>query len=164
MGAAIGFLGKFGLPGVQAMSTDKIFDKYFEKVNSFEEFHEAFLECFNYINNAMPGFHYTLPPYKDIKEEYESKWNNPAEKENRQKSLIELLNKHMSQTADNSTVMMAGIVAPPAAVVLKRAGQNIPQIKKLRLHLVPDWVLVPVCTIIAITGAKGLQAKPKRTT
>lgn len=70
----------------------------------------------------------------------------------------------MSQTADNSTIMMAGIVAPPAAVILKRAGQNIPQVNKLRLHLVPDWLFVPVCTIIAITGAKGFQSKPKSTT
>ncbi|XP_039135316.1 uncharacterized protein LOC120272542 [Dioscorea cayenensis subsp. rotundata] len=166
MGAAIGILGKFGLPGVQAMSTDKIFEKYFDKVKTFEEFHEAFLECLNYINNAMPGFHYTLPPYKEIKKEYDSKWNSVVEKERqeRQESLIKLLNRYMSQTADNSTIMMAGIIAPPAAVILKRAGQNIPQVNKLRLHLVPDWLFVPVCTIIAITGAKGFQSKPKNTT
>lgn len=50
------------------------------------------------------------------------------------------------------TVMITGIVAPPAAMAAKRAGQNVPQLKVLKA--VPDVFFVTSATVLALISVK----------
>ena len=62
-----------------------------------------------------------------------------------------------SKSKEDKAIVMTGMVAPAAAMVLKKSGESVPQFKKFRLNLIPDVVFVPSCTVLALIGVKVLQ-------
>ncbi|KAJ0968294.1 hypothetical protein J5N97_025211 [Dioscorea zingiberensis] len=151
------------VPAVKAMTTDKLFDEYFLKKNvkDFDAFHKAFLSFTNDLNGVLLGVHYSAPAEEDIKK-YFVDWTNAKSDDEKKEVIVNLLKEHVKEIdSDNSTVVFTGLVAPPAAMVLKRAGHNVPQIRMLRLNLVPDWLFVPSITFLSIAGAKFLQIRSR---
>ncbi len=52
----------------------------------------------------------------------------------------------------DNTTMITGIDTPPAAMVAKRAGENLPHLSIIK-HI-PDVVFVPSVTMAALVSAK----------
>ncbi|KAJ3693990.1 hypothetical protein LUZ60_009470 [Juncus effusus] len=158
MGISLGLLSKFGVPGVSSLTTDKIYEKYFKDLEreNFEEFHTAFIDLCKFLNDIMPGKHYDMPSKEEIKKFYE-KWQK-TDGDHKKQLFIDFMKDHTKESiSDNKAVIMAGVVAPTAAVILKRTGDNIPQVKRFKLHLVPNCIFVPSCTLLALAGVRFVQ-------
>lgn len=75
---------------------------------------------------------------------------------------LEFMRKEVREaTVDDSFFIMAGLAAPVAAVIGKRASGHIPYVKSLRLDMVPNVVFVPVVTLLGIMGATAWQMSNK---
>lgn len=48
--------------------------------------------------------------------------------------------------------MITGLITPPAAMVAKKAGGNVPQLKIIKA--IPDVIFVPSATVLALISAK----------
>jgi len=80
------------------------------------------------------------------------KWEESSMRLEEKKDLvIELLERHVSISshADN-TILLTGLVAPTAAMFLKKA--------------VPNAIFVPFCTLLAVGAAKAMQAQMNKIT
>ncbi|KAK1272785.1 hypothetical protein QJS04_geneDACA012501 [Acorus gramineus] len=152
MGNVMGFMGK-GVPGVLSFPRDRIFDQCFKDVNSFEEFHLAFIDTCNKFNSIMPGRHFEIPSLKHIEMYYEE-WKNKSDEQTRKAHMVDLLTKHMKPSKTGKAMVLTGLVAPSAAMAMKRAVEGSPQTKKFRVNMVPDVVFVPSVTLLALLGAK----------
>lgn len=65
---------------------------------------------------------------------------------------IEFMSKSVKPSKLDDVTMITGIVSPPAAMAAKRAGENVPQLKLIKI--IPDVIFVPTVTILAIVSAK----------
>ncbi|KMZ59611.1 Calcium-binding EF hand family protein [Zostera marina] len=154
MGIPMSMMGSLGLPKVQSLSTDRIFDQFFSKdIKSFEEFHITFLDVCNKFNSAMPGEQYRTPKVEIIKEYY-YKWKEEKDAKIQKKMLVGFLTDNIYTAPTDNVVVMTGLVAPPAAMVLRKAGDSVLPLKKFKLHLIPDFVFIPSITCLALIGAK----------
>ncbi|KAI0529139.1 hypothetical protein KFK09_001686 [Dendrobium nobile] len=164
MGISMSIFQSLGLTGIKSLTADKVFDKYFPstEIKNFEEFHINFLKLCSDFNSVMLGKHYKPPSNEDIKACYK-KWSNlkgTGEKEVQRKNLVlDLLTKNVKEIKTGDTIIMTGLVVPPTLMVLKKSSQNVPQLKRFRLDLVPDVVFVPTFTIAALFTVKALQLK-----
>lgn len=52
----------------------------------------------------------------------------------------------------DDSAMVTGVVTPPAAMAAKRAAENLPQLKIIKV--VPDVVFVPTATVLALASVK----------
>lgn len=84
-------------------------------------------------------------------------WSREADTQKKKDLIVNLLTDHVKLTQTDPSVMMTALVVPPAAMILKRAGENVPQVKRFRLNLVPDYLFVPAVTFLALFGAKALK-------
>ncbi|KAK3221526.1 hypothetical protein Dsin_008551 [Dipteronia sinensis] len=152
MGMIMSFMGK-GLPSSQMfnMLMSTLYKQFSEKeIDNFEDFHEAFLDIFNTVNSALPGKHYDVPSRKDVEERY-NKWEGYPEAK-RQSEFVEFMKKNMKLSSLDDITIKTGIVTPPAAMAIKKAGQNVPQMKMIKA--IPDVIFVPSITLIALISAK----------
>ncbi|CAA7410989.1 unnamed protein product [Spirodela intermedia] len=157
MGIAMSLVGKMGMPVSLSALTDRIFDQFFSKeIKTFEEFHIHYLEVCNKLNSTMIGQHYVAPEMAKIKECYNN-WSKEADTQKKKDLIVSLLTDHVKLTQTDPSVMMTALVVPPAAMILKRAGENVPQVKRFRLNLVPDYLFVPAVTFFALFGTKALK-------
>lgn len=80
----------------------------------------------------------------------------------KKKAFLEYMEKkvHVAKV-DDSLFLMVGLAAPAGAVVAKRAAESVPQVKKFKLHLIPNVVFVPLCTLVAIMGATAIDVNKK---
>ncbi|XP_042384427.1 uncharacterized protein LOC121976362 isoform X1 [Zingiber officinale] len=156
MGVALSVLGKLGLPSVDSLTTDKVYENFFIDVKDYPGFHNSFIKMFSDINTIMPGKHYILKATTKEMEELYKDWKEKAPTDEEKKKLVvDFLNLHVEEYKANSTAMIAtGLVAPGAAVVLKKSGQKVPQLKMLRLDLVPNAVFVPTVTLLSLIGVR----------
>jgi type IV secretory pathway VirB2 component (pilin) len=60
--------------------------------------------------------------------------------------------KYVNISKVDDSMMITGIVAPPAAMVAKRSGQSVPQLSALKV--IPDVIFVPTATILALIAVK----------
>ncbi|TXG59332.1 hypothetical protein EZV62_013905 [Acer yangbiense] len=142
-----------GLPSSQMfnMLMSTLYKQFAEKeIHNFEDFHEAFLDIFNTVNSALPGKHYDVPSRKDVEECY-NKWERYPEAERKIK-FVEFMKKTMKLSSLDDVTIKTGIVTPPAAMAIKKAGQNVPQMKMIKA--IPDVIFVPSITLIALISAK----------
>ncbi|KAL0927588.1 hypothetical protein M5K25_001773 [Dendrobium thyrsiflorum] len=58
----------------------------------------------------------------------------------RKKLVLNLLTKNVKEIKTGDTIIMTGLVVPPTLVMLKKSSQNVPQLKRFRLDLVPNVV------------------------
>ncbi|KAJ0970701.1 hypothetical protein J5N97_018660 [Dioscorea zingiberensis] len=114
-----------------------------DKVCTFDEFYEAFLDFCSKFNSILPGRHFCVP-LEDVKVCY-GKWNEELDEDAKLALIAELLREHLVIDHTNDTVLMTGLITPPVAVFLKR--------------VVPDFIFVPICTVLAVFAAKMIQNK-----
>ncbi|KAJ4954095.1 hypothetical protein NE237_030927 [Protea cynaroides] len=149
MGLAMSFMGK-GMPSAQMLGlvTDTVYKQFIsEPIENFEDFHVAILDIFNSFNSALPGRHYDVPTREDVKTCYDE-WqatNDPAMKK---QLFMEFMTKKVTTSKLDNTTMLVGVVTPPAAMVVKRAGENVPQIGMIKA--IPDVIFVPSATLLAL--------------
>ncbi|MQM14654.1 hypothetical protein Taro_047591 [Colocasia esculenta] len=148
-----------GVPVKLSILTDKIFDQFFTKeMKTFEQFHMAYLEVCNKFNTIMLGQHYVAPDKEKI-EEYFTEWKKESNDQTRKDNLIKHLQEDVKISHTDQSVVTTGILVPPAAMILKKTGEKIPQLKRFRLDFVPDFLFVPVVTLIAVFGVKAANQK-----
>ncbi|KAL5096009.1 hypothetical protein RYX36_000336 [Vicia faba] len=140
---------------VLSLAMNKLYKQFVEKdVKEFEAFHVAILDTFKTINMAISGKHYDSPTYTDVKEIFKH-WKESNE-EARKEMLIDFLNKNVNLNKVDESMIITGIVAPPAAMVAKRTGQRtLPQLKFM--NAIPDVVFVPSATVLALIAVKILR-------
>lgn len=81
------------------------------------------------------------------------KWQEESSNEEKRKELFtEFMNKNVKVRKVDSSMMLTGLVAPPAAMVVKRAGETMPQLKPVKY--IPDVVFVPSATVAALVAVK----------
>ncbi|KAI7726381.1 hypothetical protein M8C21_018841 [Ambrosia artemisiifolia] len=152
MGLLMSFMGK-SLPSTQMLSLvmGTLHSKFMEKeINCFDDFHIAILDMFNTINGALPGKHYDVPPPNKVQEIF-VQWEAAKESE-RKKLFVDFMKASVTMSKFDDSVLMAGLVTPPAAMAAKRAGETLPQLKMIKV--VPDVIFVPSATVLALISAK----------
>ncbi|KAG2244755.1 hypothetical protein Bca52824_093408 [Brassica carinata] len=153
MGGSMGFLGK-GVPPTQMMNMvmGSLYKQFTKKaINNFDDFHVAVLDIFNNFNSALPGRHFDLPTPDEIKACFLG-WKEAKDEEEKKKVFTEFIAKKVKPSKLDDVTMITGIASPPAAMAAKRAGENVPQLKFIKL--IPDVIFVPTVTILAIVSAK----------
>ncbi|KAK2657579.1 hypothetical protein Ddye_010631 [Dipteronia dyeriana] len=153
MGMLMSFLGK-GLPSSQMfnMLMSTLYKQFAEKeIQNMDDFHQAFLDIFNTVNSALPGKHYDVPSRKDVEECY-NKWERYPEDDKRKTEFVKFLKNTMKLSFLDDSTIKTGIVTPPAAMAIKKAGQNVPQMKMIKA--IPDVIFVPSVTLIALISVK----------
>ncbi|XP_058106586.1 uncharacterized protein LOC131249857 [Magnolia sinica] len=151
MGMAMSNVNK-GTPSAQPLSMKALTDKLKEifahgNFKSFEEFHVSVLEIIANYNSSMPGIPYDAPNLQAVKECF-SKWKK-ASKEEKMKVIEDLL--PMTNPYRTATIV-TGIVAPMAAMIVKRTAENVPILDMIKM--VPDAVFVPFATVVALTSIR----------
>ncbi|XP_073014363.1 uncharacterized protein [Typha latifolia] len=161
MGIPVSVMKKMGMQKLNY--TDKIYDKYFKKdsMTTLEEFHVAFIDLCRDFNSIMPGKHYDLPPSEKIKKFFENEWKEAGD---RKQALITFMCENVEESKSGSAMILTGLAAPPAAIFLKKAAENMPQAKKFRLHLVPNFAFVPSFTLLSLVGVRLVQTYQKSKT
>ncbi|KAH0470141.1 hypothetical protein IEQ34_001699 [Dendrobium chrysotoxum] len=165
MGINMSLFQSFGLTGIKSLTADKVFDKYFPstEIHNFKEFHINFLKLCSDFNSVLLGKHYKPPSNREIEDCFTlwSKLEGTGEKDQarRKELVLNLLTKNVKEIQTGNTIIMTGLVVPPTLMVLKKSSQNVPQLKRFRLDLVPDVAFVPTFTIAALIAVKALQLK-----
>ncbi|XP_061347804.1 uncharacterized protein LOC133293282 [Gastrolobium bilobum] len=154
MGMLMSFMGGTadGLASkTTTLVTGALYDQFIKKeIKDFDDFHIAILDIFNNFNTALPGKHYDAPSHGEIWDLF-NKWNG-APKEHKKKIFTEFMIKNVSISKVDDSMMITGIVAPPAAMVAKRTGQSVPQLSVMKA--IPDVAFVPTITVLALIGVK----------
>ncbi|RWW77981.1 hypothetical protein BHE74_00013814 [Ensete ventricosum] len=93
---------------------------------------------------------------------YDSKWTKvPADTDGESKRkalLVEFMKDRVKEYKTSSRAMMVtGATAPPAAILIKKSGEKVPQLKMLRIDLIPDVVFVPAFTVLSLIGVRILN-------
>ncbi|KAK2405854.1 hypothetical protein P8452_68265 [Trifolium repens] len=154
MGMIMSYMGGTGeglASQTLSLVSGALYDQFMKKeVKSFDAFHTAILDIFNTINMALPGKHYDVPSNKEI-ENFFKQWNESKE-ENKKTIFTDFMIKYVNISKVDNSMMITGIVAPPAAMVAKRSGQSVPQLSALKV--IPDVIFVPTATIMALIAVK----------
>ncbi|CAO2044395.1 unnamed protein product [Urochloa humidicola] len=164
MGGSFSAFNKFGLPGLSTATTKQVYERHFKnkKTGKFEEFHIAYIEFCKYFNTVMPGQDFDTPPLEKIREFYDNTWKPANTDKTRKELFFEFMKENVKEaTVDDSFFIAAGLAAPVAAVIGKRASGHIPYVKSLRLDMVPNVIFVPVVTLFGIMGATAWQMSSK---
>ncbi|XP_058104334.1 uncharacterized protein LOC131248211 [Magnolia sinica] len=154
MGMAMSYVNK-GMPSAQLLPmkvlTDKLkailSDQNFE---SFEQFHIGVLEIVAKFNSGMPGIRYDAPNLKAVQKCYIG-WKKATEEE-KMKKLEELFTM---TSPDRTATIVTGIVAPPAAMIVKRTAEMVPNLNMIKM--VPDAVFVPSASLVVLTLVRFFQ-------
>lgn len=65
---------------------------------------------------------------------------------------MELMQNRLNLSKLDDSTIITGLVTPPAAMVAKRAGETVPQLKLIKA--IPDVVFVPSATVLALISVK----------
>ncbi|KAF5469977.1 hypothetical protein F2P56_010531 [Juglans regia] len=153
MGVASSFMGKGMFQSKQASDfiSGTLYDQFIKKdIKNFDDFHIAVLDIFNSLNSALPSKHYDVPSRKDIEEIF-TKWTKLA-KDQKKDEFIDFMMKYVNQNKPDGAMIIAGIVAPPGAMVAKRAGESVGQLNMIKA--IPDVVFVPSATMLVLVAVK----------
>ncbi|PKI56603.1 uncharacterized protein LOC116202941 [Punica granatum] len=154
MGQFMSFMGKGGAnPSAQMIGLvmGTLYQQFVEKdITNFEDFHIAVLDIFNTFNSALPGKHFDVPPRTQIEKCFHQ-WKE-AKDEKKRKVFIKFMTNNMSLNKLDDYTVITGIVTPPAAMAIKKAGENVPQLKIIKA--VPDVLFVPSATVLALISVK----------
>lgn len=164
MGLPFSALNKLGVPGLGAVTTGQVYDRHFKNkdTRTFEEFHLAYVEFCKYFNTVLPGQDFDTPDLEVIRKWYADTWEPLQKDDEKKKMFIEYMQEKVTEaTVEDNLFIMAGLAAPAAAIIAKKSGESIPQVKKFKVHLIPNVVFVPLCTLVAIMGATAVQMSKK---
>lgn len=84
------------------------------------------------------------------KQDFFKQWNES--KEDKKKVFTDFMIKNVNVSKVDDSMMITGIVAPPAAMVAKKTGQSVPQLSAIKA--IPDVIFVPTATILALIAVK----------
>ncbi|XP_055817554.1 uncharacterized protein LOC129886749 [Solanum dulcamara] len=156
MGLIVSLAGK-GLSTTQVINkaTEK-FNEYFvdntnRDINNLEGFHLAILDMFVTVNKALPGKHWVVPQFDEIKKCFEER-NKETEEERKRKVVIDFMKEKIQLNKADNTLLFIGLATPPAAMAAKKAGEAVPQLQLMKR--VPDVVFVPAATLLALVSVK----------
>ncbi|CAL5195263.1 unnamed protein product [Lathyrus oleraceus] len=154
MGMVMSYMGGTG-EGIASQTlsfvSGALYDQFMKKeIKNFDAFHTAILDIFNTINMALPGKHYDAPSNKEI-EDFFKLWHK-SEEEDKNRIFTDFMIKNVNISKVDDSMMITGIVAPPAAMVAKRSGQSLPQLSLMKS--IPDVIFVPTATILALIAVK----------
>ncbi|KAL5571680.1 hypothetical protein UlMin_021277 [Ulmus minor] len=146
--------------------TGTLYDEFVKpKMENPDDFSVAVLDIFNAFNSALPGKHYVVPDRERVKELY-WQWINAKDERERKHCFVQFMMKNVNLNKIDRVTMITGIVTPPAAMVAKRAGEVVPQLKMIKS--IPDVLFVPSATVLALFSVKitrralmGKQASSK---
>ena len=97
-----------------------------------------------------------------MQEFFENVWLPENDDETRKDLFLKFMKENVKEAmVDDSFFIVAGVAAPVAAVIGKRASGHIPYVKSLRLDMVPNVIFVPVVTLFGIMGATAWQMSSK---
>ncbi|XP_047321591.1 uncharacterized protein LOC124925590 [Impatiens glandulifera] len=153
MGMIMSLMGK-GSPSNQMLNlvTGTLYHRFLDKdIKSFEDFHLAILDIFNTFNSALPGKHYDAPS-RQLVEECFAKWKEGGTKEERKEIFVEFVRRNASLSKLDNSSIITGLVTPPAAMVVKKAGEKVPQLSMVKV--IPDVIFVPSATVLALVFVK----------
>lgn len=85
------------------------------------------------------------------KQDFFKLWHK-SEEEDKKKIFTDFMIKNVNISKVDDSMMITGIVAPPAAMVAKRSGQSLPQLSLMKS--IPDVIFVPTATILALIAVK----------
>ncbi|XP_061996913.1 uncharacterized protein LOC133714713 isoform X2 [Rosa rugosa] len=126
---------------------EPVYDKFIQKsVTDLDEFHAAMLGVCSALNAAMPGKHYNAPGLEEVKVFYEE-WKNADLTEKKEK-FVKFVNDNVKVNQADTATLLTGVLAPPAAMAAKKAGESLPQLKMIKN--VPDVLFVPSATVVAL--------------
>lgn len=80
------------------------------------------------------------------------KWKEETDVEKKRLVFIEFMKNKVNLNKGDNSMMITGIVTPPAAMAAKRAGENATQLKMIKA--VPDVIFIPSATMLALIVAK----------
>ncbi|KAI4365328.1 hypothetical protein MLD38_021321 [Melastoma candidum] len=154
MGIMMSFLGKGGPPpSAQLIGVlmGTLYNQFVEKdITDFDDFHISVLNIFNTFNSALPGKHFDVPSRGDI-EGFYVRWKE-EKAVNKKLVFVKFMMEKVSLSKLDDYTVITGIITPPAAMVAKKAGENIPQLKVMKA--IPDVLFVPSATVLALITAK----------
>ncbi|KAK4758623.1 hypothetical protein SAY87_019924 [Trapa incisa] len=128
-----------------------LYGRFIEKdIQNFQDFHIAVLDIFNTFNSALPGKHFDVPPRSDIEACYTQWKDAPGLK--KRKVFVNFIAEYVNLNKLDDYTVLTGIVIPPAAMAVKKVGENVPQLKIIKA--IPDVVFVPSATVLALISAK----------
>ncbi|KAF5738241.1 hypothetical protein HS088_TW13G01137 [Tripterygium wilfordii] len=152
MGNLTSFMGK-GMPSTLMVDivTGALYNPFVEKdIKKFEDFHTAILDIFNNFNSAVPGKHYDVPSHKEV-EDFFKKWKAATEPE-KKKVFTDFMKESVKPSKLDDSTMITGIVTPAAVMAAKKASENVPQLKIIKV--IPDVIFVPSATVLALIFTK----------
>ncbi|XP_077234337.1 calcium ion-binding protein [Tasmannia lanceolata] len=152
------------LPSIQNLSslsgmsswhilTDKIYGNY--EMDSEENFYEAILDFFSKVNSSMLGMHYDAPTLEEVKSYFHEKLKVETDVKKKKELFHKFLIDKVTLSKTSMLTMLTGVAAPPAATILKRTGENLPQINIIRY--IPDYVFVPGTTVLTLFVTKFIE-------
>ncbi|GAV58767.1 hypothetical protein CFOL_v3_02300 [Cephalotus follicularis] len=157
MGMVMSFMGK-GLPKTDVYSylMGALYKQFItEEIRDFNDFHKAILEIFTTFNSALPGKHYDVPSRKKVEKffwQWKGKIPENEDDSERKKLFHDFMMENMNLSKPDAITLITGVLTPPAAMAAKRAGENLPQLKMIKV--VPDVIFVPSLTVMALVAAK----------
>lgn len=80
------------------------------------------------------------------------KWREESDAAKKRLVFIEFMKNKVNLNKGDHSMMITGIVTPPAAMAAKRAGENVTQLKMIKA--VPDVIFIPSATMVALIVAK----------
>ncbi|GMY24664.1 calcium-binding EF hand family protein [Fagus crenata] len=150
MGLVMSLMGK-GLPKTQILDilVGPLYDQ--KKINNFDEFQIAILDIFNTFNSALPGKHFDIPSKKEV-EACLKNWEEASQSNKKREVFIDFMTMKVNLNKVDNSMLITGIVTPPAAMAAKRAGENVTQLKVIKA--IPDVPFVPSATVLALIFVK----------
>ncbi|XP_078178546.1 uncharacterized protein LOC144572744 [Carex rostrata] len=163
MGAHQSLLREKGVQAMDKISINKVYDKYFisKEIKQFEEFHIACINFFKDLTSILPQTQYTIPTFNEIEEFYRG-WKDLKEEEEKKSQFCDFMKNKVvySDTHHNATLVTA-IVAPAAAVIVKKTWKNTPLLNIIPLHFIPSFLFVPSFTLLSLIGVKVVHLSNK---
>ncbi len=111
---------------------------------------EVSLDC-EHIHMILSFSHFLLTHRYYHKQACFKEWEKASESDKR-KVFIDFMTKKVNLNKVDNSMLITGIVTPPAAMAAKRAGENVTQLKVIKA--IPDVLFVPSVTVLALIFVK----------
>ncbi|RYR60720.1 hypothetical protein Ahy_A04g017775 [Arachis hypogaea] len=132
---------------ILSLITDRFYDQIVERdIKDFPGFHLAILDIFRALKLNL------LNNNRNYETDLFESWNAKTNEKERKEVLSSFMKKNVKINKVDESMIITAIVAPPAAMVVKRTGQTLPQLKLMKS--VPDVVFVPSFTVVALIAVK----------
>ncbi|CAN6478031.1 unnamed protein product [Victoria cruziana] len=146
----------------RAVSRDKLIDWVYDQMMKdsaqekmdLERVRIAILSVLSVVNSCMPGMQHHPPSQKEVKNFYDCCTN--LDKEEKKQKLKIFIAGLLEKRKLNQYTEITSVVAPPLAMIMKRMGEQSPQLKMI-IEIIPDVTFVPLFTIGALIIVKMVQ-------